>query len=111
MAVIQFPPINDASIKNDVNHLIEDSLDQSQYLEDIIMRAPHILEGHAIFREILCQIKRGVPMEDAVQEQALDGCPPKDVDVEECTEQKCTECWLEFITNYHKTVVEKKNIH
>lgn len=113
MAIIQFPnKENDSSkknIKSCINDLLKDSYGQSDYLEDLMDSAPDIIEGHYRFRNILRYIKRGHSIDEAVKEYAAEGCPPKaPVDIEDCENIQCTECWKTFIYNYQQAIIKEK---
>ncbi len=111
MAIIQFPSTDYKNIKDSVNELIDDSLKHTLDIQDIVSRSPDILAGHDILRVILRDVKRGISLEEAIKKSAGVECPPKDIDLGECNERKCTDCWLEYIQAYHDLIINKKNLN
>lgn len=99
-------------VKKNVDKLIQDSFEQSQNLEELIQEAPIILEGYKTFRNILREIKRGSEMDEAIQNNCLESCPPNakscNMDSSVCGEVSCNNCWKDFINRYSDGVLRQQ---
>lgn len=108
MAIIQFPQKDYSVNITDINSLIQDSIEQSAMIEDLIQEAPDILNGHCNFRDILRAIKRGNSLDQAIESYSSECCPPKTIASEECEDITCNDCWHNFIENYQNILLRKK---
>lgn len=85
-----------------INHAIEDTIDQTEQLEELIKQAPGIFDGYENFRRILRAIKRGEKVEDAVESYCNFACPPSEKN-EEC-DMACDKCWKNYLIRYLKVI-------
>lgn len=108
MAIIQFPQQNSDTKITDINSLIQDSIEQSATIEDLIQEAPDILSGHCNFRDILRAVKRGHTLDEAIETFSSECCPPKTIASEDCDDITCNDCWHNFIENYQELLLRKK---
>lgn len=106
MAVIDMPVSVDSKIRKSINLLIEDSLDQTRLLEELIEEAPSVLSGYINFRKILRAHKRGLSLIDSIEKYSMECCPPKLCPSEDCS--TCNECWLNFTRNYFESITNCK---
>ena len=105
MAIINMPFSIDNKIKKSVDILINDTIQQTKMLEDIIDEAPAVLSGYINFRKILRAHKRGLSLADSIKKYSIESCPPKLCPSEDCDITTCNECWHSFVKNYYEAVV------
>ena len=109
MAIIRFSPddIDEKELKDNIDLVIHDSVEQSTFLEELIEDAPDILQGHSKLRDILRSIKRGNSIEESLACCAFGACPPKNTDDDVvCGITTCSECWKKYIFEYKNIVLE-----
>ena len=94
-------------IRQHVNEVMKDAVEQTESLNEIVRSAPSILKSYAAFRKILRAVKRGVPYNKAIALNSSDACPPDELETmnNACGHITCNECWKLFIDDYTKGVV------
>lgn len=105
MAIIDMPLSIDNKIKKSINIIIDDTIQQTRVLEELIDEAPSVLSGYINFRKILRAHKRGLSLIDSIEKYSMECCPPKLCPSEDCDITTCNECWHGFIRNYCEAVV------
>ena len=95
-------------LKNHVNEVIKDTVEQSQSLTETVRSAPSILKSYAAFRKILRAVKRGIPYDEAVAMYSSDTCPPDEIETmnNACGHISCNECWKLFIDDYAAAIIK-----
>ena len=95
-------------LKNHVNEVIKDTVEQNQSLTEIVRSAPSILKSYAAFRKILRAVKRGTPYDEAVAMYSSDTCPPDEIETmnNACGHISCNECWKLFIDDYAAAIIK-----
>jgi len=87
-------------LKNDteaVNLAINKSCDMIYDIEDLLARGPKQLEAYTALLKVLKDIKRGCPIRESVNRNAVQGCPPGMMSTELCEKITCQSCWEEYI--------------
>lgn len=83
-----------------VNAAIHASCENIYDIKDLLARGPKLLEAHTALLKVLKDIKRGCPMRDSINRNAVQGCPPGMTSSELCERISCHACWEEYIRDY-----------
>lgn len=85
-----------------VNEAINAASNMLYDIEDLLNRGPKQLEAYGSLLKILKSMKRGCPIDQTVNQYAVQGCPPCIGPNEECGGTTCQACWKEYVQTYIK---------
>lgn len=91
-----------------VNTAISASCNMIYDIEDLLERGPKQLEAYSSLLKILKDMKRGCPLKDSINRNAVQGCPPGISPNENCEKTTCQSCWEEYIKSFLERVKERE---
>lgn len=91
-----------------VNTAINISCERIYDIEDLLVRGPKQLEAYTSLLKILKDSKRGCPLKESINRNAVQGCPPGMAPSEICESLTCQACWEEYVRTFIDKAKERK---
>ena len=90
-----------------VDTAINMSCEMIYNIEDLLKRGPKQLEAYTSTLKILKDMKRGCPVKESINRNAVQGCPPSMIPNENCEFTTCQSCWENYVKTYLRKAREK----
>ena len=83
-----------------LNNGIRSTCEKIYDIEDLLVCGPKQLESYKSLYHILKEMKRGRPIQAAVNKYAIQSCPPGYSAKEHCESITCQDCWKEAVRKF-----------